>query len=106
MCRNWAIKYKYIYVVCGPILGKNYDTLKGSKIAIPKAFYKVVLCMTGKPKAIGFIYKNEDPKPRTKISDYAVSVDELERITSIDFFPKLPDNIENDIESKCDYKLW
>ena len=71
---------------------------------MPEAFFKVVLCMKGEPKAIGFIYKNGDGN-RPK-GDYANSVDEVERITGIDFFPSLPDNIEKKVEAECNPDDW
>ena len=37
---------------------------------------------------------------------FVVSVDSIEKLTGIDFFPELDDTIENDLESKSDYKGW
>jgi endonuclease G len=36
----------------------------------------------------------------------AMSVDEVERITGFDFFSALPDDIENEVESQCNFALW
>ena len=88
-----------IYIVCGPIFyKKSSKTIGKNKVAVPDAFFKVVLCMNPSPKAIGFIYKNADGN-RPK-GDYANSVDEVERITGIDFFPSLPDDIEKMVGGK------
>ena len=73
-------------------------------MVVPEAFYKVVLCLRGKPKAIGFIYRNE-PGNRPK-GDYVNSVDEVERITRIDFFPGLPDKMEHMVESRQELSEW
>ena len=53
------------------------------------------------PRAIGFIYKNESGN--NKRDKYVNSIDQVERITSLDFFSELPDDIEDIIEA--DYKL-
>ena len=37
---------------------------------------------------------------------YVNSVDEVERITGIDFFPSLPDDIENIVEARADLHEW
>ena len=104
-CRKWAKQYGDIYIVCGPIFyKKRQKTIGNNKVAVPDAFFKVVLCMGGTPKAIGFIYKNGDGN-RPK-GDYANSVDEVERITGIDFFPSLPDKIENRVEAQCNLSDW
>lgn len=104
-CRKWARSSGEIYIVCGPIFYKKRPkTIGRNHVAVPDAFFKVVLSMKGKPKAIGFIYKNSDGN-RPK-GDYANSVDEVERITGIDFFPSLPDKIEKEVEAECNPDAW
>lgn len=104
-CRRWAKDYGDIYIVCGPILYKGkHKTIGKDKVVVPEAFFKVVLCMKGVPKAIGFIYKNEDGN-RPK-GDYVNTVDQVERITGIDFFTSLPDNIEKKVEAEADLNDW
>ena len=107
-CRRWA-EVEPVYIVCGPI---NYRTPKHGyigktfKIRIPDAFFKVVLTgmQSGKPRAIGFIYKNE--AGNNKRDHYVNSVDEVERITSMDFFSALPDEMENRVEASCRMDEW
>lgn len=104
-CRKWAKESGELYIVCGPIFYKKRPkTIGKNRVAVPDAFFKVVLSMKGKPKAIGFIYKNTDGN-RPK-GDYANSVDEVERITGIDFFPSLPDKIERTVEAECNPADW
>jgi endonuclease G len=40
------------------------------------------------------------------IQNSALSVDQVEAITGIDFFAALPDSIENIVESQCNFPLW
>ena len=104
-CRKWARQYGDLYIVCGPIFYKKRPkTIGKNKVAVPDAFFKVVLSMKGEPKAIGFIYKNADGN-RPK-GDYANSVDEVERITGLDFFPSLPDDVEKRVEAQCCPDDW
>jgi endonuclease G len=49
------------------------------------------------PQAIGFIFPNESGN--NALEHYVRSVDEVEEITQIDFFPALEDDIENRIEA-------
>lgn len=104
-CRDWANKYGDIYIVAGPILYKGkHKTIGPNKVTVPEAFFKVVLCMNGTPKAIGFIYKNQPcNNPQ---SSYVNSIDQVERITGFDFFPNLPDEIEEMVESKANLSEW
>ena len=105
-CREWAKRYGDVYIVCGPIyFNQKHKTIGMNKVQVPEAFFKVVLCMDGEPKAIGFICRNVSAKGHKKI-DYVNSVDEVERITGINFFPKLPDDIEQRVERYADYSEW
>lgn len=104
-CRKWAKKYGGIYIVCGPILYKGkHKTIGKNKVVVPEAFFKVVLRTGDDPQAIGFIYKNTSGN-RPKDS-YVNTVDEVERITGIDFFPSLPDDVENKVEATADIANW
>lgn len=102
-CRKWAEREGSIYIVCGPVF-RQKKTIGRSKVAVPDGFYKVVLCMNGTPKAIGFYYDNEDG--RRPMSAYVHTVDDIERMTGIDFFASLPDAIENRVEAYADAKEW
>lgn len=106
-CRLWAQREGKIYIVCGPILYKQKHRTIGKqhRITVPEAFFKVVLCMNSKsPKAIGFIYKNASGNH--PLDSYVNSVDEVERITGIDFFPSLPNEVEEKVEATYDLRLW
>ena len=105
-CRKWAEKEGEIYIVCGPIFygSAKHKRIGKGKIPVPEAFFKVVLSMKGTPKAIGFIYKNQSGN-RPK-GDYVNTVDQVERITGIDFFPSLPDDVENKIEAEANISDW
>jgi endonuclease G len=107
-CRRWALEGT-IYIVCGPILYKNpsYAPIgKEHKIRVPEAFFKVILAGVeeGRPRAIGFIYKNT--AGNRPLDSYVNSIDQVERITGMDFFPALPDDIEQRIEKECNVNEW
>ena len=77
------------------------------KVAVPDAFFKVVLRIgktSGTTKAIGFIYANQTG--HHKMNYYVRSVDEVEKITGIDFFHQLDDHIETLIERECGLNDW
>lgn len=104
-CRIWAKKYGDLFIVCGPVLlNKEHETIGLNKVVVPEAFFKVILCLQGKPKAIGFVVRNNDGKK--KRDQFVNTVDEVERITGIDFFPALPDSIENTVESYANLEEW
>ena len=104
-CRKWAQQYGGVYIGSGPLLlNKKHKTIGKNKVVVPEAFFKVVLCMEGEPKAIGFIYRNE--ANNKTMSSYVNTVDDVERLTGLDFFSALPDEVEREVEAKADLADW
>ncbi|MBQ0021758.1 MAG: DNA/RNA non-specific endonuclease [Prevotellaceae bacterium] len=107
-CRQWVRDYGTLYICCGPIYdSKNPKTIgkrRDLRIAVPDRFFKVILSMGRVPKAIGFIYPNDDT--HRDMRSYAVSVDKVEEITGYDFFYQLPDDQEKKLESVCKPAEW
>lgn len=106
LCRDWARKYGAIDIVCGPVYsqGGEQKTIGRNKVWVPSAFFKVVLCRKGTPKAIGFLYRNEGKKQL--MEDAVRTVDEIESLVEMDFFPALEDNTERRIEAEADLRQW
>ena len=73
------------------------------RMPVPKYFYMALLCKkNGVYKSIAFWLEHK-PNNDNSFAKYAMSIDELEKITGIDFFCNLPDNIENSVESKSSF---
>ncbi|MCC9071972.1 DNA/RNA non-specific endonuclease [Flavobacterium sp. F-65] len=103
--RYWAVKYDDIYVVTGGVLNDSNTTIGKEKVLVPKYFYKILLDESnGKYKMIAFLVPNE--KSERPLYDFVVSVDSIEKLTGIDFFPHLDDKIEDALEKNTDYKSW
>ena len=103
--RYWAVKYDGIYVVTGGVLNDNLKTIGEEDVAVPEYFYKVLLDTSRDGyKMIGFLVPAVDSKK--PLYEFVVPVDEIEKMTGIDFYPSLNDKIENSLEKRSDYKLW
>ena len=85
--RDWGRKYKHLYIVTGPILTEpKIETIGRNKVTVPKNYYKIILDVTEPEyKGIGFIIPNALSDEH--LTEYAVTIDEVEDITGIDFFP-------------------
>ena len=82
-----------------------YEAIGRSGVAVPKQFYKVVLDYTNPDvKAIGFVLPNEGSEK--SLQSFAMTVDEVEAITGLDFYPALPDEEEATIESRMSTADW
>jgi len=98
--RNWG--NDDLYIVVGPILKSGLKII-GNNIAVPDEYFKVILDCT-RMKGIGFIMKNQSN--RLPISTFAMPIDSVEAKTGFDFFPALPDSVENRVEGSYKQKDW
>ncbi len=101
--RYWATKNNGVYVITGGVLSKNLKTIGDEDVSVPDYFYKVLLTKDGK-KMIGFLIPHNESKKA--LYEFTVSVDEIEKVTGIDFFPELEDSLENELEKNTNYKKW
>lgn len=104
--RRWARENGSAWVVSGPIIGEGrYGKIGQRKVTVPDSFFKAVL-VNGKGgwRSIAFIMDNDDK--RYYLYDCSMSVNELEKLTGLDFFPALPDDVEEAVEGTCRPRDW
>ncbi|WP_430399425.1 DNA/RNA non-specific endonuclease [Flavobacterium sp.] len=101
--RYWASKYDGVYVITGGVLVPNLKTIGEEKVSVPNYFYKILLTKD-KKRMIGFLLPHRESEK--SLYEFAVSVDEIEKVTGIDFFPELEDFIEDELERNSNYKKW
>lgn len=103
--RDWALENSEIYIVTGPVLNKKLETIGKNEVSIPEYYYKIILDIS-KPevKAIAFLMKNE--KSSESLYSFVVTIDRIESITNLDFFPTMPDELENQLESNTFTSKW
>jgi endonuclease G len=105
LVREWTSENGVVHVVTGPVLEPGLSHIGSNNVSVPNYYYKVILdYQEPEIKAIGFILPNA--KGTQPLSRYAVPVDEVEHTTGIDFYPELPDDIENKLEGAIDKALW
>jgi endonuclease G, mitochondrial len=103
--RTWAIDFDTIYIATGGILYDGLPTIGTDSVAVPEYFYKVILSESSKDTmGIGFILKNEGSQ--SQFSSFAITIDSVEEVTGIDFFPGLSDSLESRVESVLDTSKW
>lgn len=106
-----------VWVICGPVFVKNMPIEwigdPGEiKIAVPHGFYKIVVKETQDSNSVAVLaflyphhhlYKQGGPYNHLQ---YLVSVDDIEKLTGLDFLTVLPDSIENKVEKAIAKSLW
>ena len=103
--RYWAKKYNGLYVVTGGILKDKIDEIGTEDVTVAGSFYKIIYDRSGKEvRMLAFLIEHEDSKE--PLYKFVTSVDEIERLTGIDFFPELDDKQEQKLEAASSYKGW
>lgn len=101
--RKWANRYDGVFVVTGGVLKGDLKTIGNEKVAVPEQFYKIIYDPDSQ-KMIAFVMPNKNSKE--PLNNFVVSVDSVEVLTGIDFFPELDDELEDKLEATNNYKNW
>jgi endonuclease G len=91
--RGWVMEFDSVTIITGFVKGDSPDLIVdyAGTVPVPAYFYKVFIDLQRK-RSIAFVMPNQ--KITKPLMEYVVSIDYLERITGLDFFYKLPDDIE------------
>lgn len=120
--RAWARVADGIYVVTGAVFDKDGDGQRDAdedadvvaptnRVAIPTHFYKIVLHVrpSGFIDTISILLPHLDQNvgnTNNYLFKHITTIDEIEALTGIDFFPELPDQRENAVEAFRSPALW
>lgn len=107
-CTEFARDYNVVWVYTGPIYGEHKPPFaRGRKVPKPIAFYKIVISPGDSDQVDVLAFRMpHTPIPRdVDLSEYLVSVDDIEGETGLDFLHELEDDIEDQIESEV-WDIW
>ncbi len=100
--RDWA-RREPICIATGPVFKDSKGKIGKSGVTVPGYFYKVLYAPVHQ-RMIAFLLPNSpDKRP---LQEYVVTVDSVECLTNIDFFPQLADTLETRLEAMADYAVW
>ena len=100
--RVWAFHFDSLYIFTAPLLNDFIDSIGFEKrIPVPKYFYKVLYAFTpADTHCIAFLVPHEKLE---NFRDYAKSINYLETLSGINFFPK---TVNQKHESKVNKEFW
>ncbi|NND14751.1 MAG: DNA/RNA non-specific endonuclease [Eudoraea sp.] len=103
--RSWCKRYGDLQVMVGGILERGLEVIGDEDVAIPDAYFKVIARGESDDlEVIAFLIPHRESQQA--LVNYVVSVDEIERLTGIDFLGELPDEEEDMLESSVSSKGW
>jgi endonuclease G len=104
--RAWAENYDSLYIVVGPILHDSLCEIGGENgVKVPHHYYKVILDKSKNHRqGIAFLIPNENFKE--DLSYFSLSIQQLELISGINFFPTLSPSEQDVLEKGVCYSCW
>jgi len=103
--RVWLSRDDTLSIVVGPVLSPGLKKIGHNGVSVPEYYYKVILDYSEPEiKEIAFLMPNQ--KCNDDIFNYAVPVDSIEKVTGIDFFPNIPDTLEQRLEKQFSLEKW
>lgn len=86
------------------VIVKDINKMNG--IVVPAHYFMALVCRKSNSfYGVAFFF-DHTARHSGNLSEYAITIDELEEKTGIDFFCNFPDKVEEAIESKCNPSLW
>ena len=99
-----------LYVCKGGTIDDKNNTIPNinERLIVPKYFFTALLLKNSRGyRAIGFwLEHTANDRSGDNLKNYAMSIDELEQLTGIDFFCNLPDDIESTVEASYSANAW
>ena len=104
--RLWARRDSALVIIAGPVYQKSdTERIGQAGVRVPSGFFKAMIApYLPEPRGIAFLYPND--RAPGNMQNYALSIDDLEKIIGFDLFAALPDSIENQIESTFNFNKW
>lgn len=105
--RRWAQQYGSVYVITGGVLTPGLDTIGEERVAVPNYYYKILYRQqNGTSVPLAFLFPHREASAELELSNYLTTVDQIEQLTGIDFFPLFADSDEAIFEAKGYAKDW
>lgn len=105
LIRQWASAEDSLWVITGPVLGEGLKKIGGNSVSVPDYFYKIIFdARQPEIKMISFLLPNK--RANQELRYRVVTVDSIEKVSGLDFFPQLPDVLEDSLESLKQTTYW
>ena len=102
----WTARYGEIWVIVGCIPSSRGETLSGSAIDIPESYYQIIVAQEGMDVHALAVVFDQSVGWKEWAARHIVTIDELEKLTGLDFLSELPAFIQEPLEADLPNRLW
>jgi endonuclease G len=105
VAKRYGRYFSEVWVITGPVFQEPVEKMK-SGVPIPSDYYKIIADeQDGELRVLAFLIENDCP-PYTRLTQRLVSVDQIETLTGLDFFPNLTEDQQLTLETDASTRLW
>jgi endonuclease G len=102
---DFAVRLERVWVTTGPVFGEHPKKLPAG-VEIPSACFRILLDEeSGQPRVLAFIAP-QTVTGHEPLTQFLTSVREIEHQTHLDFFPELPKEVQERMETTRAERLW
>ena len=100
-------RFARIAVITGPVFDEETERLD-SWVEVPDAFYKIFVGLNrkGEPESMLAFLMPQGVRGSEPLTKFVVSVDQVEEVTGLNFFSRLPEELEVRLEAMKDGRPW
>lgn len=105
----WTAKYGEIWVIAGALSGTSAaarETISESRIDVPENFYMIVVAQTPDGVRALAVLLPQTAGRWTFPARHIVTIDELERLSGLRFFPDMPAFLKRPLAADRPTRLW
>lgn len=105
---HFVPRFGVVQVITGPIFSERFLDNAFNRVGlveVPQAFYKIIVVPAQPPMALAFIMPQE-VRGDEPLDDFLVSIDQVEALTGLDFFPRLSDDVSQSLEGRVVTDGW
>ena len=102
----WTARYGEIWVIVGCISPQTGETLSGTPVDVPESYYQVIIAQEGMDVRALAVLFDQSVGWKDWAARHIVTIDQLEKLTGLDFCPELPSFIQEPLEADLPNRLW
>lgn len=110
--RGWVENRGTLTIIIGPVFAVkrhkiSFKVIGDNAVAVPSHFFKIIVDANDEDNitSLAFLMPNKDLGSHG-LSEYLVSIDEIERLTGLDFLSALSEDQQDGVESDRATSLW
>jgi endonuclease G len=111
--RRWVSERGALTIITGPIFsidnnGIRYELIGNNHVAVPSHFYKIVVDANNQNnvRALAFVIANIEHPDGTRYEDFLISIDDIEKMTGLNFLSALPVDVQEGVETSAAPGIW